>query len=188
LGKCGHSSTAGRDILMIKKIDNLIGRFLAVLVFLLAISIPAVFLVGLSPIVNASPAYAPTIHRERVTINVPGVSGTDGNGATATTSAVVAGQVLRVDVDFKAITTTSDLTITGTSDGVAGPVVLLSNTATDIRVYPAITLTSHTATALTYDDTHGVLASYPVADQLTLTLSQTTALTPAAVVDIFWKD
>lgn len=132
---------------------------------------------------DASPAYAPTIHRERVTINVPGTAATDGNGATATTSAVIAGQILRVDVDFKSITTTTDFTIAGTSDTVGGAIVATVDTATDIRVYPSITLTTRAGVALVC-----CAVPFPAADQLTLTLSQTTALTPAAVVDIFWKE
>jgi hypothetical protein len=128
-----------------------------------------------------------TIKKERVKITSTGAEGS----ATGTndTEVLLTGQIVRVDVDFAAgITTTTDLTLAGANDLVSANIVNLSNTATDIVLYPHVQVTNNAGTGLTLDGTRLLTDYYPVADILTLTIAQTTAATPAVTVDIYYKE
>lgn len=144
-------------------------------------------LIGLVVIpAQAAPAFTPTLHKERVTVTTSGATGS-ATGSN-TTSAVIAGQIMRIDVDYGSLTTTTDITITQTNERVSNPVVVKADSATDATYYPVITGTNNGGTAMTYDGTHGALFPYPAADQLTVNLAETTAATPAVTVDIYWKE
>jgi hypothetical protein len=129
----------------------------------------------------------PTIKKERVKITS---SGTDGSATgTSDTEVLLTGQIVRVDIDFAAgITTTTDLTLAGANDLVSANIVNLSNTATDVVLYPHVQVTNNAGTGLTLDGTRLKTDYYPVADILTLTIAQTTAATPAVTVDIYYRE
>lgn len=133
-----------------------------------------------------APAFAPTLHKERVTVNA---TGDDGSASgSATTSAVIAGQIMRIDVDYGSLTTTTNITITQTNERVSNPIVAKADSATDATYYPSIILTDNAGAARTYDGTRPVVMPYVSADQLTIALVETTAATPAVTVDIYWKE
>jgi hypothetical protein len=129
----------------------------------------------------------PTIKKERLKINA---NGADGSATgTGNTEVLITGQVVRVDVDFAAgITTTTDLTLAGANDLVSANIVNLSNTATDAVLYPHVQVTNNAGTGLTLDGTRLKTDYYPVADILTLTITQTTAATPAVTVDVYYRE
>jgi len=134
--------------------------------------------------VSASPQ-ATIIKRERVTVTTTGVEGSASGSNT--TQAVINGQVLRIDVDYGTLTTTTDITIGQTNESVAALVVTKSDSVTDATYYPSVILTDNGGTARTYDGTRPVVMPYPAADQFTVTLAQTTAATPAVTVDIYYR-
>ena len=149
--------------------------------------VAALLYTQLSAPVQAAPSAAPAIHRERLTLNVPG-SG-DGQSGSVTSGTVIQGRVVRVDIDYGAgVTTTTDLTLADSTALGTANVVSLSNTATDAVVYPTVGLTTNAGVAVTYDGTRPIVDYYPVAGKLTLTLAQTTAATPCATVDIYWEE
>lgn len=139
---------------------------------------------------SAAPAYetsGPTIKREKLTIDTTGADG--GASGSATTDAVMTGRIVRVDVDFAAgITTTTDLTLAQANDLIATNIVSLSDTITDTQLFPTIQITDNAGTGRTYDGTRPVVDYYPVADELTVTIAQTTAATPAVTIDIYYEE
>jgi hypothetical protein len=129
---------------------------------------------------QAAPDGAGLIKRERITVNV---GSTLSN--TVTSNAVIQGRVVRVDVNYGAgVTTTTDLTL---YDDFGVNVVNRANTATDATLYPAVGLTDNTGAALSYDGTRPVVMPYPVAGLLTALITETTAATPAVVLDVYWE-
>ena len=146
-----------------------------------------VMLIDFAPASYAGPA-GPTIKRERVKVN--SLTGTTPNAnGTGNTEVLITGRIVRVDVDFAAgITTTTDLTIYGANDLVTANVVNLSNTATDAVVYPHVQMTNNAGTGLTLDGTRLKTDYYPVADILTVAITNTTTATPAVTVDIYYEE
>lgn len=152
----------------------------------LALFILAIIAGLLSLPTQAAPNAASSIRRERIAVTANGTTGSAGG--TATSSAVVQGQIMRIDVDYGSLTTTTDITITQTNETVSNPVVVKGNSVTDATYYPSVILTDNSGTSRTYDGTRPVVMPYLAADQLTVTISQTTAATPAVTVDVYWKE
>lgn len=151
--------------------------------FTLSLILLALVLASL-PVEAASPLQ--TLKRERVTVTTSGTTGSAGGSAA--TRAVVQGEIMRIDVDYGSLTTTTDLTIYQTNESVQNLIVNKANSATDATYYPTIGLTDNTGAARTYDGTRPVVAPFPVADTLTVVLTQSTAATPAVTIDIYYED
>lgn len=120
---------------------------------------------------------------ERLTINTTGADGS-ATGSQAT-GATVSGRVVRVDVDYTAAITNAtgtDLTVVGSNDLLATNIVNLTDTYTDTQLFPTVEQTDNAGSGRsTYD-------YYPVADELTVSLAETNAFTPAVTVEICWAE
>jgi hypothetical protein len=129
----------------------------------------------------------PTIKKERVKVNSTGTT-PNANG-TGNTEVLITGQIVRVDIDFATgITTVTDLTLAGANDLVSTNIVNLTDTATDVVLYPHVQVTNNAGTGLTLDGTRLKTDYYPVADILTLSITNTTVATPAVTVDIYYRE
>lgn len=80
------------------------------------------------------------------------------------------------------------MTLYDATDLIDTNIVSRANTATDAQVFPTISLTDNTGAAVTYDGTRAIKDYPPVAGKLTAALTQTTAMTPAVTLDIYWKE
>lgn len=139
--------------------------------------------------VNAAPALLSgnEIKKERLTVTTTGADGSAGG--TATTADTISGRIVRVDIDFSgSATTTTDLTLAEVDDLITTNIVSISNSVTDTQVFPTVQITDNAGTGRTYDGTRPVVDYYPVADELVLTLAQSTALTPAVTVEIYYME
>lgn len=134
--------------------------------------------------VDAAPSAV--LKRERLTVTTAGATGS-ASGSRAT-SAIIQGEIVRIDVDYGSLTTTTDITIAQTNELVSNPIVVKANNITDTTFFPTIILTDNSGTARTYDGTRPVVSRYYAADQVTVTLGQSTAATPAVTVDIYYEE
>ncbi len=128
------------------------------------------------------------IKKTRVTVTT---TGSDGVAAgTGVTEDVIQGRIVRVDINFHASApgATTDLTLAQTHEDQAESIVSLTDTATDVTVYPTVQLTDSGGTGRTYDGSYPVVDYYPVADTLTATLAQCNALTNAVVLEIYYEE
>ena len=132
-------------------------------------------------------ARADIIKREKITITTTGSAGSASGSAT--TSAVICGQIVRVDVDYHASTpATADITLKEVDDQIDTSVVTKADSTTDAQYYPTVQLTASDGTARTMDGTRPLVNYYPVCDRMIASLAQGDALTGAAVVMIYWKE
>lgn len=153
---------------------------------LFVLAIVLVILAGLFSEPADITAGAGMVKFQKITVNS---TGSEGSAGGSDTSDVIQGRVVRVDIDYAAgITTTTDLTVYGTNDLITTNVVNRANTATDAQLFPTVQLTDNTGTGRTYDGTRPVVDYYPVSDQLTVSITQTTAATPAVTVEIFYVE
>lgn len=127
-----------------------------------------------------------TLKRERLTVTTAGSTGSASGSAT--TSAIVRGEIMRIDVDYGSLTTTTDITITQANELVSAPIVAKQNSATDATYYPSVILTDNGATSRTFDGTRPVVRPFPVNDLLSVSVAQTTAATPAITIDVYWEE
>ncbi len=99
-------------------------------------------------------------------------SGTAGAAAATAYGPHVAGEILKVHVDYTGDTNTMDVALVDEADPGAEEIVNLDNQDTDIALYPRRVLETNDGTDLTYDGTHKVYAPYVVHGRLKLTVAQ----------------
>lgn len=128
------------------------------------------------------------IKKTRVAVTTEGSAGSATG--TGVTEDVVKGRVVRVDVNFHADAPagTTDLTLTQTNEDQAENIVVLTDTATDVTIYPTVQLTDNGGTGRTMDGTRPLVDYFPVSDTLTATVAQSDALTDAAVLEIYYEE
>lgn len=128
------------------------------------------------------------IKKTRVTVTTVGGDGVATG--TGVTEDVIKGRIVRVDVNFHvdAPAGTTDLTLTQTNEDQAQSIVSLTDTVTDVTLYPTVQLTDNGGTGRTMDGTRPLVDYYPVSDTLTATVSQSDALTDAAVLEIYYDE
>lgn len=129
-----------------------------------------------------------TIKKTRVTVTTVGSAGSATG--TGTTEVVIKGRIVRVDINFHASAPagTTDLTLAQSNEDQAANIVNLTDTATDATIYPTVQLTDNAGAARTMDGTRPLVDYYPVSDTLTATVSQSDALTDAAVLEIYYEE
>ena len=129
-----------------------------------------------------------TIKKTRITVTTVGGDGVATG--TGVSDVVIKGRVVRVDVNFHASAPagTTDLTLTQTNEDQAASIVSLTNTVTDTTIYPTVQLTDNGGTGRTLDGTRPLVDYYPVSDTLTATVSQSNALTDAAVLEVYYEE
>ncbi len=128
------------------------------------------------------------IKKTRITVTTVG---SDGSATgTGVSDVVIKGRIVRVDVNYHASApgATTDLTLAQTNEDLAANIVSLTDTATDVVVYPTVQLTDNAGTARTMDGTRPLVDYYPVSDTLTATVSQSNALTGAAVLEVYYEE
>jgi len=128
------------------------------------------------------------IKKTRVSVTTTGSAGSATGSAV--TEDVIKGRIVRVDVNFHASApgATTDLTLAQTNEDQAANIVSLTDTATDVTVYPTVQLTDNAGGARTLDGTRPLVDYYPVSDTLTATVSQSDALTDAAVLEVYYEE
>ena len=102
-------------------------------------------------------------------------AGTAGAAAATAYSPHVAGEILKVHVDYTGDTNTMDVTLADEADPAAESIVSLANQDTDITLYPRRLLETNDGTDLTYDGTRKVYAPYVVHGRLKLSVAQADA-------------
>ena len=103
-------------------------------------------------------------------------SGTTGTGdATATGySQPIAGKILAVYVDYQDSPpgATTDFTLSGENDPASESIISITNSATDIKIYPRRVLETNDGTDITYDGTRKVYGEYVVVGRLEATIAE----------------
>ena len=128
------------------------------------------------------------IKKTRITVTTVGGDGVATG--TGVSDVVVKGRIVRVDINFhvSAPAGTTDLTLTQTNEDQAANIVSLTDTVTDVTIYPTVQLTDNAGTGRTMDGTRPLVDYYPVSDTLTATVSQSNALTDAAVLEVYYEE
>lgn len=128
------------------------------------------------------------IKKTRLAVTTTGSAGSATG--TAVTEVVIQGRIVRVDINFhdSAPAGTTDFTLAQTNEDQTENIVSLTNTVTDVTIYPTVQLTDLAGVARTMDGTRPLVDYFPVADTLTATVSQSDALTDAAVVEVYYEE
>ena len=128
------------------------------------------------------------IKKTRVTVTTVGGDGVATG--TGVTEVVIKGRIVRVDINFHASAPagTTDLTLAQTNEDQAANIVSLTDTATDVTIYPTVQLTDNGGTGRTLEGSEPLVDYYPVSDTLTATVAQSNALTDAVVLEIYYEE
>ena len=128
------------------------------------------------------------IKKTRVAVTTVGGDGVATG--TGVTEVVIKGRIVRVDVNFHASAPggTTDLTLAQTNEDQAANIVSLTDTATNVTIYPTVQLTDNGGTGRTLEGSEPLVDYYPVSDTLTATVAQSNALTDAVVLEIYYEE
>jgi hypothetical protein len=99
-------------------------------------------------------------------------SGTAGSASGSAYGPKVAGEILKVHVDYTGDTNTMDVTLEDEDDPASEAIVNLADQDTDLALYPRRLLETNDGTDLTYDGTRKVYAPYVVHGRLKLSVAQ----------------
>ena len=108
---------------------------------------------------------------DRLQISVT-ASGTAGAASGSAYGPKVAGEILKVHVDYTGDTNTMDVTLEDEDDPAGEDIVTLVDQDTDIALYPRRLLETNDGTDLTYDGTRKVYGPYVVHGRLKLSVAQ----------------
>ena len=102
-------------------------------------------------------------------------AGTAGAATATAYSPHVAGEILKVHVDYTGDTNTIDVALSDEADPASEEIVNLDDQDTDITLYPRRLLETNDGTDLTYDGTRKVHGPYVVHGRLKLSVAQADA-------------
>ena len=112
---------------------------------------------------------------DRLQLSVTAAGTPAGSASGSAYSPPVAGEILKVHIDYTGDTNTMDLTLEDVQDLASEKIVNLANQDTDIALYPRRLLETNDGTDLTYDGTRKVYAPYVVHGRLKLSVAQADA-------------
>jgi len=117
------------------------------------------------------------IDRFQISVTAAGTSAGSASGSASGSaySPPVAGEILKVHVDYTGDTNTMDVTLQDVQDPASENIVNLADQDTDIALYPRRVLETNDGTDLTYDGTRKVYAPYVVHGRLKLSVAQADA-------------
>lgn len=118
---------------------------------------------------------------------------TTGAAGSATGSVTsvdpIMGRILRVDLNYHAAApATTDVTLAMANEQVADNIVSVSNNATDKAIYPRKEVQDNADTDVTYDGTRKIYEPFVCADEVTVSVAQSDALTDCLVVEIYYEE
>jgi len=112
---------------------------------------------------------------DRLQISATAAGTPAGSASAVAYSPPVAGEILKVHVDYTGDTNTMDVTLEDVQDPASENIVNLADQDTDIALYPRRLLETNDGTDLTYDGTRKVYAPYVVHGRLKLSVAQADA-------------
>lgn len=122
-------------------------------------------------------------------VRIPVTTTGDAGSAAGSGTAVIAGKVLALYVNYHASApaATTDITVS-TEDPVSTTIYSKADSVTDAWVYPRVQVQDNTGAGLTYDGTRKVMDCYPVCGTVKVAIAQSNALTNCVVVDVIYEE